>query len=809
MSIEHSLLNIIKARPKGVSGRKGALEADSSVTASERQEGLGGDPSTPMQRPPTFTPEELTELRIADRHVASPDYPQDASVKSEITAAGRKRRQSKKDIENALLKLMKADEDEDDGYNPPDWRPMPPIPQRNIDDLRREDPTLFPPDMPRSKVHGTEEIDSLMDPGNPYSIAGDEEGNYNPEGIPEEWERQHDWLGTTGTRGGSAQPIESLGNHPLRHDTFADSMYDDEVHPDIEDVGLFPVDADLLHHPRKVGDSGEVEGMNNPARRAILNSLVNLMKAPPMHVQQRQGAAKFNPMRGSTQKWGTRAGIGAPRGGGGSSTPSTPSASEIESNTPGAADTRVGFNVGNITDKIGRMAEGALTKPVSGLASKLGKPVTAPEGPALGTAENPLHYIQDNKPSEPNSTGGEMPEAKIQGLLGTGDGDTPPPSPQPKGLLNEQDKLTDPKPILNSLLKLMKADSAEDIHRLIEEAGAKNAAKKKALREQRAQYLATDLGDADLDSETQRLMSKPITPPEPPIYSGRVLGLDEFFETDPHGDESFSSSSTEYKPSRKPTKRDMQEFSIENSLLKLMKNGGEEEDVDPQLRFPSPKDPGDLQPSIDEVMEWPEVNKPSDPSMHPGGETAESSMYKFGPPDFSTELPESEWFKEQEVAPWLEDNPEEYHLQNSLLKLMKGRHDSLMARDPMDEEDRSRRTTYYRSNEDMKAKRGGVKGVPPKNPEHDLFWRGDNPEVEWSGQVPESLRADKRNIGPMGGTQGSALDWDRDPQSDQNPINMPELTRESKPPFGTRQNPRQSSMYMRNSIEKSLLKLMQ
>lgn len=72
-----------------------------------------------------------------------------------------------------------------------------------------------------------------------------------------------------------------------------------------------------------------------------------------------------------------------------------------------------------------------------------------------------------------------MPEAKIQGLLGTGDGDTPPPSPQPKGLLNEQDKLTDPKPILNSLLKLMKADSAEDIHRLIEEAGAKNAAKKK------------------------------------------------------------------------------------------------------------------------------------------------------------------------------------------------------------------------------------------------------------------------------------------------------------------------------------------
>ena len=88
--------------------------------------------------------------------------------------------------------------------------------------------------------------------------------------------------------------------------------------------------------------------------------------------------------------------------------------------------------------------------------------------------------------------------------------------------------------------------------------------------------------------------------------------------------------------------------------------------------------------------------------------------------------------------------------------------------------------------------------VPPK----DLFRRG------LKGDYPESLGADNRNIGPIGGTQGSALDWDRKPQSDQNPINMPKLTRGSPPPFGTKHNPRGASMYMRNSIEKALLKLM-
>ena len=245
-------------------------------------------------------------------------------------------------------------------------------------------------------------------------------------------------------------------------------------------------------------------------------------------------------------------------------------ASEIADFTPGAGSTTEPVSTQGLRDTTGKLVRGLL-----GGGFRDEKPKQTPieitiANPDTGTAD-----------AGPKSTGWEMPDTPSGAESTSTDS-------APSNTTTKVPEVKEPKSLLNTLEKLMKADSSEDtidheglydeydddrrkeFHRLIEEAGAKNAAKKKALREQRAQYLATDLGDADLDSETQRLMSKPITPPEPPIYSGRVLGLDEFSETDPHGDESFSSSSTEYKPSRKPTKRDL-DFSIENSLLKLMK----------------------------------------------------------------------------------------------------------------------------------------------------------------------------------------------------------------------------------------------
>ena len=100
---------------------------------------------------------------------------------------------------------------------------------------------------------------------------------------------------------------------------------------------------------------------------AIENALLKLMKAP-------LDPNRFNkPSAFNTQQ----------------NTPRT--ASEIADFTPGAPDTRVGFDVGAITDKIGRIAEGALTKPVE----------------ALG---KPKEYEEPTEDAGPKSTGWEMPD---------------------------------------------------------------------------------------------------------------------------------------------------------------------------------------------------------------------------------------------------------------------------------------------------------------------------------------------------------------------------------------------------------------
>ena len=266
-------------------------------------------------------------------------------------------------------------------------------------------------------------------------------------------------------------------------------------------------------------------------------------------------------------------------------------ASEIADFTPGAADTRVGFDVGAITDKIGRAAEGALTKPMEALGRKKEVPeeveeVEVDDTPALGSADNPYHYIQDNPSGTESASTDSVPSTD------TNTGTTAPKIPEVK-----TPEVKPPQSLLNTLEKLMK------------EGGDKEG--RQWMRTEHYEpnrpagiqgWKQRDLLDRTLE-EVPYMMDKPVPPrtkkrlstvsvdePQNQSSSGRAMDIPmKDSDLPPEmreliygtaGDESFSSSAGEYKPSRKPTKRDMQEFSIENSLVKLMKEGAPDKPVE-------------------------------------------------------------------------------------------------------------------------------------------------------------------------------------------------------------------------------------